>query len=344
MDNREYLASADAAVPTRPVAPSAGFPRGGLTPTKPGPYWFHQMGEELRALLTGGGVAPDGAVLNQLAQAIRRMAGANITVVTAAMSPFALTADHAGLVLINAAAGNVVLTLPLANVVAGLPLSYDFERIDVAANAVTVNAAGANLIDGVASFTLVGQWASRSVRGDAVSAWATVAASAVAAIPPGQISFFAQSSAPSGFLKANGAAISRTVYALLFAAIGTTYGVGDGATTFNLPDLRGEFVRGWDDGRGIDAGRAAGSWQKGTLSWVDGNSAAIWSARGLSVTNAGLKTDGGIDVASSADYLNAQYSVIAASGAGAVGDIASYEASFGSTRPRNIALLACIKF
>ena len=64
----------------------------------------------------------------------------------------------------------------------------------------------------------------------------------------GQVNFFATSSAPAGFLKCSGQAVSRTTYAALFTAIGTLYGVGDGSTTFNLPDLRGEFIRGLDDG------------------------------------------------------------------------------------------------
>lgn len=72
---------------------------------------------------------------------------------------------------------------------------------------------------------------------------------------------FAMSSAPAGWLKCNGAAVSRTTYAALFAAVGTVFGVGDGSTTFNLPDLRGEFFRGWDDGKGTDAGRVFGSGQ-----------------------------------------------------------------------------------
>ena len=79
----------------------------------------------------------------------------------------------------------------------------------------------------------------------------------------GKVVAFARSSAPSGFLKCNGAAVSRTTYATLYAAIGTTFGSGDGSTTFNVPDLRGEFVRGWDDARGIDSGRTFGSWQDG---------------------------------------------------------------------------------
>lgn len=67
--------------------------------------------------------------------------------------------------------------------------------------------------------------------------------------------------APAGFLVANGAAVSRTVYARLFGKFGTMYGEGDGSTTFNLPDLRGVFVRGLDAGRGLDPGREQGGFQ-----------------------------------------------------------------------------------
>lgn len=79
--------------------------------------------------------------------------------------------------------------------------------------------------------------------------------------PAGQIGHTARSTAPVGWLKANGAAVSRIAFARLFAAIGTIYGAGDGFNTFNLPDLRGRFVRSWDDGRGLDPGRALGSAQ-----------------------------------------------------------------------------------
>ncbi|WP_439826198.1 phage tail-collar fiber domain-containing protein [Aeromonas caviae] len=83
--------------------------------------------------------------------------------------------------------------------------------------------------------------------------------------PPGLVAHFARNTAPSGWLKANGAPVSRNAYAALFAAIGTTFGAGDGFNTFNLPDLRGEFLRGWDDGRGVDGGRAFGALQSGTI-------------------------------------------------------------------------------
>lgn len=77
----------------------------------------------------------------------------------------------------------------------------------------------------------------------------------------GMVCYFAQSTPPAGYLKRNGAAVSRTTYARLFAKIGTTYGAGDGSTTFNLPDGRGVFDRGLDDGRGLDPGRTLGSYQ-----------------------------------------------------------------------------------
>ncbi len=81
--------------------------------------------------------------------------------------------------------------------------------------------------------------------------------------PAGTIIHTARTTAPSGYIEADGSAVSRTVYAALFSAIGTTYGTGDGSSTFNLPDLRGEFIRGLDNGRGRDTeqNRALGSTQ-----------------------------------------------------------------------------------
>lgn len=63
-------------------------------------------------------------------------------------------------------------------------------------------------------------------------------------LPPGVTLPYGGSSAPSGFLLCDGSAVSRTTYAALFAILSTTYGVGDGSTTFNLPDLRQRFPMG----------------------------------------------------------------------------------------------------
>ena len=83
----------------------------------------------------------------------------------------------------------------------------------------------------------------------------------VAGVPSGSVFCMAVATVPSGYLECNGNAVSRTTYAALFAIIGTNYGTGNGSSTFNLPDLRGEFVRGFDNGRGADSGRSIASSQ-----------------------------------------------------------------------------------
>lgn len=72
------------------------------------------------------------------------------------------------------------------------------------------------------------------------------------AVPVGAIFSFPVATAPSGYLECDGSAVSRTTYADLFALISSTYGAGDGSTTFNLPDYRGQFLRGFDNGAGED--------------------------------------------------------------------------------------------
>ena len=81
----------------------------------------------------------------------------------------------------------------------------------------------------------------KSVIGTKWKAWAGSASSGV---PVGTIEYFAMSTPPAGYLKCDGSAIGRTTYPELYAAIGTTYGAGDGSTTFNLPNLIGRFAEG----------------------------------------------------------------------------------------------------
>ena len=83
----------------------------------------------------------------------------------------------------------------------------------------------------------------------------------VGGVPAGSIFWFGSSTVPTGYLECNGAAVSRTTYSQLFDALGTVFGSGNGSSTFNVPDLRGEFVRGWDNGRGVDSGRGFASAQ-----------------------------------------------------------------------------------
>ena len=148
--------------------------------------------------------------------------------------------------------------------------------------------------------------------------------------PTGTIITFGAKTPPEGWLECDGAALSRTTYAKLFEVIGTLHGHGDGITTFNLPDLRGEFVRGWDHGRGIDEGRGFGAWQEDEIVNHDHylkqtGDRAIGHTRG--------------DVQGPSQYqaaFNSSYRVWN-----------NYwtELTGGSeTRPRNLALIYCMKY
>ncbi len=160
----------------------------------------------------------------------------------------------------------------------------------------------------------------------------------------GEIVFTARATAPAGFLKCNGAAISRTTYADLFAAIGTTYGAGDGSTTFNVPETRGEFLRCLDDGRSVDTGRTRGSAQKGTLAAgeMDGSSNQV---TGLFANTGSFASQFYADQPSAADCTGRSFVQTGGTLAGeVVYAAATYTAYMGMARPRNIAFLTCIRY
>lgn len=131
------------------------------------------------------------------------------------------------------------------------------------------------------------------------------------------------SAAPNGWLLCSGQAISRTTYANLYGVIGTSFGAGDGSTTFNLPDLRGEFMRGLDNGRGVDAGRTLGSFQADSFashSHVLGAGANDLQTSGTPNANDVGRTEGGAS----------GYSTLATGGT--------------ETRPRNVAMNFIIRY
>jgi len=161
-------------------------------------------------------------------------------------------------------------------------------------------------------------------------------------ITAGTVAYLAMNTAPTGWVKANGAALSRATYADLFNAIGTTYGSGDGSTTFNLPDLRGEFPRGWDDGRGADSGRNIGSYQ--TSQNLEHNHPVMTAphtgnfhyANGQACFNRGYPNN------LAGNYAH-QVSVTR-DGTMPTGLLTAADRGGDEARPRNIALLACIKY
>ena len=159
----------------------------------------------------------------------------------------------------------------------------------------------------------------------------------------GQVSFFAFSSVPTGWIKANGAAISRTTYAALFAAIGIVHGSGDGTTTFNVPDLRGEFLRCLDDGRSIDTSRSIGTAQSYQNETHSHTLTAAPHTGGFQYGSAPLAISRGYP----AGIGGGPYSHIFNGVNDAVfstGNLQNSNSGGTEARPRNIALLACIKF
>ena len=159
---------------------------------------------------------------------------------------------------------------------------------------------------------------------------------------PGQITWSASPVAPAGWLVCDGKSYLVAVYPGLFAAISTLYGVGTdktGGTTFSVPDMRGQFVRGVDSGAGIDVGRTLGTKQTDTIQNITG--AYTGSA---TIANAGTNGTGAI-------YTTGDYQ--GSGGYNGGGNGANYQRilmdasrsvrTSKETRPTNIALVALIK-
>lgn len=144
------------------------------------------------------------------------------------------------------------------------------------------------------------------------------------AVPPGAVQAFAMASVPAGWLACNGSTVSRSAYPALFAAVGVVYGTGDGSTTFGLPDLRGEFIRGADAGRGVDAGRTLGSAQSDLLR-SHTHVVSLQQLNSSDQTGSGKVATGNSSVE------------------GTIPDIDSGATGGAETRPRNVAMNYCIR-
>ena len=163
--------------------------------------------------------------------------------------------------------------------------------------------------------------------------------------PAGSVTWFATTTPPQGYLKANGAELSRETYARLFDVIGITFGEGDGSATFKLPDLRGLFVRGWADTAVVDAGRAFGSLQSDA--YAAHSHAFSTSAEGAHTHNLafGANTGGPNGTGAQLRPVLESTNHNTTSSSGLHSHTGSTISSGGSeTRPKNIALLPCIKY
>ena len=165
-------------------------------------------------------------------------------------------------------------------------------------------------------------------------------------MPTGMLGHFY--SVPDGWLLCNGAAVSRSTYAALFAVIGTKHGSGDGSTTFNLPNLANRFVE------GTTSIGSAGTFKSAGLPNISGSTS--WEVNGIGKEGAGYSSVSSSRVSNSgALYVSAgtYFACIGSSGGdlssnnGVVNISASRSNSIyggSSVRPPSLALLPCIKF
>ena len=171
-------------------------------------------------------------------------------------------------------------------------------------------------------------------------------------VPVGTILAHAANTPPTGFLECNGSNISRSTYATLFSAISTTFGVGDGSSTFALPDLRGQFIRGWANTGSTDASRVFGSTQ------TDQNKNHTHTTDSTSLTGGIRKISEGFGAGGSATGVftktaDGNNTITGSSSTSPVGGVDfdgththTISSSGGGTeaRPTNLALMYIIKF
>ena len=163
--------------------------------------------------------------------------------------------------------------------------------------------------------------------------------------PAGIIAPFAGTSAPSGWLSCNGAAVSRTDYATLFAAIGTTWGVGDGSTTFNVPDLRGTFLRGTGTNGtyGTAVGQAVGTYAADTYLNHNHTATSTDSGHTHTYTAAGGNQTGGAAGSSYTFCSNGGTQTTSTGNANISTTVATSTTGGTETKPKNYGVLYIIK-
>ena len=171
----------------------------------------------------------------------------------------------------------------------------------------------------------------------------------VAGVPTGSVFCMAVATIPTGYLECDGSAVSRTTYSALFAIIGTAYGTGNGSSTFNLPDLRGEFIRGFDNGKGTDSGRSIASSQgSANLSHGHSVSASVNDSGHVHATSFDNKKyfpGGGstsISFGGAGGYPADTFTMSNAT-TGISVSISQNNAGGSEARPRNIAMMYIIK-
>jgi phage-related tail fiber protein len=162
------------------------------------------------------------------------------------------------------------------------------------------------------------------------------------AVPVGAVMAFPTGIVPPGFLELDGSVQSTATYPDLAAYLGTTYNKGnEGAGNFRLPESRGEFLRGWDHGRGADPGRAIGSWQKGSIAAIDTNIPATQTIASNLADYEASRIRTGYD--SGDPTLYAGVTLMGVNPQANFPLPGGPEVTYGITRPNNLAVMWCIK-
>ncbi|MEB0045747.1 MULTISPECIES: phage tail protein [unclassified Pseudomonas] len=162
------------------------------------------------------------------------------------------------------------------------------------------------------------------------------------AVPVGAVLSFPMGIVAPGYLELDGSVQRTAVYPDLAAYLGTTYNKGDeGVGNFRLPESRGEFLRGWDHGRGVDVGRTIGSRQKGSIASYDADGNGFTAVVGVGGPSGSKGDFFGLDLLSkSGDVYPAQ---VGYSSSGALLALTPDDVYLGVSRPRNLAVMWCIK-
>ncbi|AWM79281.1 hypothetical protein DKL61_02300 [Gammaproteobacteria bacterium ESL0073] len=282
---------------------------------------------------------------------------------THVLSSTTLTEDQAGVVLIDASAGNIEVNLPNTT----LNISFIFRRIDNTENTVKIKTLGTDKVkynqainaNGYSFFSLFGAGDYWRIISDGIGNWFDIERADKA--PIGGTNFLSSIIAPiGGYIIANGSILNRTEYPYLwdyaqksgllvedsdFSGNDGCFSKGDGVTTFRIPDLRGIFMRSFDDGRGVDNRRIVGSCQKGSISVIDTGTGGSWSPATALTTDTMIQAQAkaGLD-----DYNIVDFPDIKMAGVGAV-DLIKLPGVGGAyfytgvMRPKNIAYPVYLK-
>jgi len=246
---------------------TAGDPAQGIPATEVSDVWLNAIQEELANVVEKSGLALNKADSNQLAKGLAILvANGDFYTDSGAADAYVLTPANAGFA--PTAYGT------------GLQIRFIPANTNTGASTVDVNTLGVKSIktqsgaDPAAGDLAAGEAYTLYYDGANFILKTIVAPQGV---PTGALMYFPASVAPNGFLKLNGVLLNRTTYANLYAYAAASgniideatwaatqwgsFSTGDLATTFRIPDLRGEFLRAFDDARGIDINRILGSWQ-----------------------------------------------------------------------------------